>query len=143
VPVHDDRKLFEFLILEGAQAGLSWTTILKKRKNYRKALTIEPDDADTHYNFALALKYKGEAKAAVEEFEAALRLKSNWADAHYGLGASLYDLKDFPGSLKELRAAIALDPKNAGAHRLLARIYTQQNNDAAAERELRRSNLCR
>ena len=37
VPVHDDRKLFEFLILEGAQAGLSWTTILKKRENYRKA----------------------------------------------------------------------------------------------------------
>ncbi len=38
VPVHDDRVLFEFLILEGAQAGLSWTTILKKRENYRKAL---------------------------------------------------------------------------------------------------------
>lgn len=37
VPEHDDRKLFEFLILEGAQAGLSWTTILKKRENYRKA----------------------------------------------------------------------------------------------------------
>jgi DNA-3-methyladenine glycosylase I len=38
VPVRDDRKLFEFLILEGAQAGLSWTTILNKRENYRKAL---------------------------------------------------------------------------------------------------------
>ena len=37
MPVHDDRKLFEFLILEGAQAGLSWTTILKKRANYRRA----------------------------------------------------------------------------------------------------------
>ena len=37
VPVHDDRKLFEFLILEGAQAGLSWSTILKKRENYRRA----------------------------------------------------------------------------------------------------------
>src|ERR1700677_2881844 len=37
VPVHDDRKLFEFLILEGAQAGLSWETILKKRENYRRA----------------------------------------------------------------------------------------------------------
>ncbi|MCG8405458.1 MAG: DNA-3-methyladenine glycosylase I [Phycisphaerales bacterium] len=37
VPVHDDRRLFEFLILEGAQAGLSWETILKKRDNYRKA----------------------------------------------------------------------------------------------------------
>lgn len=38
VPVHDDRKLFEFLVLEGAQAGLSWITILRKRENYRKAM---------------------------------------------------------------------------------------------------------
>jgi DNA-3-methyladenine glycosylase I len=37
VPVHDDRKHFEFLILEGAQAGLSWSTVLKKREAYRKA----------------------------------------------------------------------------------------------------------
>ena len=37
VPLHDDRRLFEFLILEGAQAGLSWDTILRKRDNYRKA----------------------------------------------------------------------------------------------------------
>lgn len=37
VPVHDDRKLFEFLILEGAQAGLSWITILRKREGYRRA----------------------------------------------------------------------------------------------------------
>lgn len=37
VPVHDDQKLFEFIILEGAQAGLSWSTILKKREGYRKA----------------------------------------------------------------------------------------------------------
>ena len=37
VPLHDDRALFEFLILEGAQAGLSWSTILHKRENYRRA----------------------------------------------------------------------------------------------------------
>lgn len=37
VPAHDDRRLFEFLILEGAQAGLSWDTILRKRENYRRA----------------------------------------------------------------------------------------------------------
>lgn len=37
VPVHDDRRLFEMLILEGAQAGLSWITILRKRENYRRA----------------------------------------------------------------------------------------------------------
>ena len=36
-PVHDDRRLFEMLILEGAQAGLNWLTILKKREGYRKA----------------------------------------------------------------------------------------------------------
>src|SRR5512137_467655 len=44
VPVHDDRKLFEFLVLEGAQAGLSWSTVLKKRENYRKAFKgFDPD----------------------------------------------------------------------------------------------------
>ena len=37
VPVHDDKKHFEFLVLESAQAGLSWLTILRKRENYRKA----------------------------------------------------------------------------------------------------------
>jgi len=37
VPLHDDKKLFEFLILEGAQAGLSWDTVLRKRENYRAA----------------------------------------------------------------------------------------------------------
>ena len=37
VPVHEDNRLFEMLILEGAQAGLSWETVLKKRENYRKA----------------------------------------------------------------------------------------------------------
>ncbi len=37
VPLHDDQKLFEFLVLEGAQAGLSWQTILNKRENYRRA----------------------------------------------------------------------------------------------------------
>src|SRR5262245_15474955 len=36
-PAHDDRRLFEFLVLEGAQAGLSWDTILRKRENYRNA----------------------------------------------------------------------------------------------------------
>ena len=43
VPVHDDRLLFEFLVLEGAQAGLSWMTILKKREGYRRAFAaFEP-----------------------------------------------------------------------------------------------------
>src|SRR6267378_7477816 len=107
--------------------------------SYRKALALEPNDPDTHYNLALTLKYKGDAKQAVEEFEATLRLKPKWADAHYGLGATLYDLNDQAAALKELRTAIDLDPANAGAPRLLARIYLQQNDPSAAERELRRA----
>jgi DNA-3-methyladenine glycosylase I len=50
VPVHDDRILFEFLILEGAQAGLSWMTILKKRENYRKAFDGFRAEKIAHYD---------------------------------------------------------------------------------------------
>ena len=49
VPVHDDRILFEFLTLEGAQAGLSWITILKKRENYRKAFDGFAPEKIAHY----------------------------------------------------------------------------------------------
>ena len=50
VPVHDDRTLFEFLILEGAQAGLSWSTILKKRDNYRQAFDHFDARKIAHYD---------------------------------------------------------------------------------------------
>jgi DNA-3-methyladenine glycosylase I len=49
VPCHDDRKLFEFVTLEGAQAGLSWITILKKRENYRRALSGFDPEAIARY----------------------------------------------------------------------------------------------
>jgi DNA-3-methyladenine glycosylase I len=51
VPVHEDAKLFEFLVLEGAQAGLSWMTILKKRENYRKAFQ--------HFDASRIARYSG------------------------------------------------------------------------------------
>jgi len=52
VPIHDDHQLFEFLCLEGAQAGLSWITILRKRENYRTA--FDQFDADKIANYDLA-----------------------------------------------------------------------------------------
>ncbi len=52
VPVHDDRVLFEFLILEGAQAGLSWDTILAKRENYRRAFDGFDPAKVAHYGMA-------------------------------------------------------------------------------------------
>jgi DNA-3-methyladenine glycosylase I len=72
VPVHDDRLLFEFLILEGAQAGLSWATILKKRDNYRKAFD--------QFDPAHVAKY-GKKKQASLLLEAGIvrnRLKIEW-----------------------------------------------------------------
>ncbi len=62
VPVHDDVKLFEFLILEGAQAGLSWSTILKRRETYRKAFDDFDPKKVSVYNemdFERLLKDKG------------------------------------------------------------------------------------
>jgi tetratricopeptide (TPR) repeat protein len=105
--------------------------------NYRKVLELEPNDAVTHYNLALALKYKGDAREALKEFQAALKLRPKWAEAHYGLGAVWYDLQDQAAAIKELRTAEALDPVNAAAHRLLARIFSKQNNlaDARARAE--------
>ena len=50
VPVHDDRKLFEFIVLEGAQAGLSWSTILNKRENYRRAFDQFDPEKVARYN---------------------------------------------------------------------------------------------
>ena len=50
VPLHDDRKLFEFITLEGAQAGLSWATILKKRENYRKLFADFDVEKISRYN---------------------------------------------------------------------------------------------
>jgi DNA-3-methyladenine glycosylase I len=49
IPVHDDRRLFEMLVLEGAQAGLSWLTILRKRENYRRAFHgFDPKNVATY-----------------------------------------------------------------------------------------------
>ena len=56
VPVHDDRLLFELLILEGAQAGLSWSTILNKRDNYRRAFDHFDVGKVAHYDQAKTLQ---------------------------------------------------------------------------------------
>jgi DNA-3-methyladenine glycosylase I len=61
VPLHDDRMLFEFLILEGAQAGLSWITILKKRENYRKAFDGFRAEKIAHYGARDVKRLLGDA----------------------------------------------------------------------------------
>lgn len=87
VPVHDDRTFFEFLILEGAQAGLSWDTILKKRDAYRKAFDNFEPERVARYNarkMESLMKNEGivrnqlKIKSAVENAKAFLKVQKEF-----------------------------------------------------------------
>ena len=99
VPVHDDSRLFEFLILEGAQAGLSWLTILNKRENYRKA--FDGFDAGKVARYAdrdvarlLAdpgiVRNRLKIEAAIRNARSVLAIR----DAHGSLARFLWDFVD-------------------------------------------------
>lgn len=91
VPVHDDRKLFEFIILEGVQAGLSWITILKKRENYRQAMDgFDPEKIarydDKKINELLAnpgiIRNKLKVNASVTNAQAFLKVQEEFGSFH-------------------------------------------------------------
>jgi DNA-3-methyladenine glycosylase I len=90
VPVHDDRKLFEMLILEGAQAGLSWITILRRREGYRRAF-----DA---FNPEKIARYTDKKKAALLQDEGIIRNRAK-VDAAVQNARALLDLREKEGSL--------------------------------------------
>jgi DNA-3-methyladenine glycosylase I len=99
VPVHDDRRLFEFLVLEGAQAGLSWLTILRKRENYRKAFDgfdigrvarYTQEDVDRLLADPGIVRNRLKIEAAVRNARGALAI----AEAFGSLGAFLWRFVD-------------------------------------------------
>ena len=87
VPLHDDRGLFEFLILEGAQAGLSWDTILAKRENYRKAFD--------NFDAAKVAKYSDAKCAKLLENPGIIRNRLKVASAVSNAKAFLKVQKEF------------------------------------------------
>jgi len=131
VPVHDDRLLFEFLILEGAQAGLSWTTILRKRESYRRAFdgfvpaTIADYD-DKKIEELLAnegiVRNRRKIQAAIENARAFLNVQKEFGsfDAYIWrfvgsrpIRNSWKSLTDLPAETKESRQ-MSLDLKKRG-----------------------------
>ena len=81
--------------------------------SYRKALALEPNDPVTHYNLALALKNKGDAGLAAEEFEATLRLKPKWPTHTPGWARPGTICTIRPPRSKNCAQAVELDPANA------------------------------
>jgi len=87
VPVHDDGRLFEFLVLEGAQAGLSWSTVLKKREGYRKAFRnfdvgvvsgFSEDDVTMLFSDPGIIRNRLKIRAAVGNAKAFLRVQEEF-----------------------------------------------------------------
>lgn len=115
VPLHDDRALFEFLVLEGAQAGLSWSTILNKRENYRRAFDGFDAKRITGYDrkkIAALLKDAGivrnrlKINAAVENAKAFLRVQEEFGsfDRYIWQFVGRKPRVNSPRSLKQLQA---------------------------------------
>jgi DNA-3-methyladenine glycosylase I len=131
VPLHDDERLFEFLILEGAQAGLSWTTILRKREGYRKAFASFVPEAvasfdDRKLQELLAnpdiVRNRLKVESAIKNAKAFLKVKKEFGtfDAYIWrfvggkpIGNSWETLKEIPCSTKESEA-MSRDLKKRG-----------------------------
>jgi len=84
VPVHDDRRLFEMLVLEGAQAGLSWETILRKRERYREVFDgfdparvarYGPEEVESLLSDAGIVRHRGKIEAAITNARALLDVR--------------------------------------------------------------------
>ncbi len=129
VPLHDDRALFELLTLEGAQAGLSWLTVLRRRHGYRKVFdgfdleriaAYTPADIEARLLDARIIRHRAKLHAAVGNAQAALR--------------SIQDC----GSLDALLWQFAQGRPRRNAYQSLADIPAQTDESRAMSRSLRR-----
>jgi DNA-3-methyladenine glycosylase I len=131
VPVHDDRILFEFLILEGAQAGLSWSTILNKREGYRRAFDgFDPQKVAAYDEDKIAqlladpgiVRNRLKVRSAVQNAQAFLRIQEEFGsfDAYVWqfvggqpIHNSWQSLSDIPAETEQSRA-LSKDLKKRG-----------------------------
>lgn len=115
VPVHDDRKIFEMIVLEGAQAGLNWLTVLKKRENYRQAFDNFDPAIVAQYqekkiqellNDAGIIRNRLKIRAAVQNAKAFLEVQNEFGsfDAYVWRFVDGKPKKNAWRSLKELPA---------------------------------------
>jgi len=131
IPIHDDQLLFEFLILEGAQAGLNWLTVLKKRENYRKAFdTFDPkivanythEDIDRLMSDAGIVRNRLKIESAIKNAQGVLEIQEEFGSFdtylwHYVQESPIQNawrsIKDIPAEI-EISKQISKDLKKRG-----------------------------
>ncbi|PSW06653.1 DNA-3-methyladenine glycosylase I [Photobacterium lipolyticum] len=131
VPIHDDNKIFEFLVLESAQAGLSWYTILKKRENYRQAFayfdpvvvaSFDEEDVERLMNNSGIVRNRRKIEAAINNAQRFLEVQTEFgcfADYIWGFVSGtpktnhLKCLVDYPATSPE-SDILAKDMKKRG-----------------------------
>ena len=129
VPVHDDRLLFEFLILEGAQAGLSWETILKKRENYREAFD--------QFDPALVAKYGQKKRQSLLSNPGIVRNKLKIEAAIQNAKAFLAVQKEFGTFDKYIWSFVGQEPKQ-NARKSMKEVPAKTPESDAMSKDLKR-----
>lgn len=129
VPVHDERTLFEFLVLEGAQAGLSWETILRKRDNYREAFD--------HFDPAIVAKYGKRKQQSLLLDPGIVRNRLKIDAAIQNAKAFLAVQEEFGTFDKYIWSFVGLRPKQ-NAWRSLADVPARTPESDAMSKDLKR-----
>lgn len=123
VPLHDDHKLFELLTLEGAQAGLSWITVLKKRERYRQRFagfdpaivaTFGPQQVDELLTDPGLIRNRRKIESAINNARAVLTLQAR----HGSFAAFLWDMVDGEPQINRFRVLAEVPAKTALSDRM-------------------------
>jgi DNA-3-methyladenine glycosylase I len=129
VPVHDDRLLFEFVILEGAQAGLSWETILKKRQNYR--------DAFDHFDPSIVARYGLKKRSSLLSNAGIVRNRLKIDAAIQNAKGFLAVQQEFGSFNKYIWRFVGNEPKQ-NAWKSMAQVPAKSPESDALSKELQR-----
>lgn len=129
VPVHDDRRLFEFIILEGAQAGLSWETILRRREGYRRAFD--------HFDPQIVAQYDRRKLAKLMKDEGIIRNKLKIESARQNAKAFLKIQNEFGSFDKFIWQFVGGSPLQ-GRRTALSQVPPRTAESDAMSKELKR-----
>jgi len=156
---HSMKKLLSlFISILFCTTGMAWANtavewhekgIEAKKSGYysvalrcfEKALEINPNDDQSHYNIGLLYSNKGKTKEAISHYKQAIAINPGNADFHYNLGYTYFKKKMFKESISEYKEAITIAPDHTDAHRNLGYSYLKKGKDTAAAEHFYRAGV--